>query len=59
MGVISPSGIAGIVINTTNEYSLAQSILSVNKIRINAALKKMDISELYHGEEITQNYAPF
>lgn len=40
MGVISPSGIAGIVINTTNEYSLAQSILSVNKIRINAALKK-------------------
>lgn len=39
MGVIGPRGIAGIVINTTGHYSLAQSILSTNKIRINAALK--------------------
>ncbi len=40
MGVMAPSGIAGIVINTTESYSLVQSILSVNKIKINAALKK-------------------
>lgn len=40
MGVMAPNGIAGIVINTTNSYSLVQSVLSVNKIRINAALKK-------------------
>ena len=40
MGVIAPSGIAGIVVNTTNDYSLAQSVLSLDKIRINAALKK-------------------
>lgn len=40
MGVIAPKGIAGIVINTTNNYALVQSVLSVNKIRINAALKK-------------------
>ena len=39
MGVIAPNGIAGIVINTTNNYALVQSVLSVNKIRINAALK--------------------
>lgn len=39
MGVIAPNGIAGIVINTTNEYALVQSVLSVNKIRISAALK--------------------
>jgi len=39
MGVIGPRGIAGIVINTTGDYALAQSILSTNKIRINAALK--------------------
>lgn len=39
MGVISPLGIAGIVINTTDNYSLVQSVLSVNKIKINAALK--------------------
>lgn len=39
MGVMAPNGIAGIVINTTNEYSLVQSVLSVSKIRINAALK--------------------
>lgn len=39
MGVIAPEGIAGIVVNTTNSYSLVQSVLSVNKIRISAALK--------------------
>lgn len=39
MGVIAPQGIAGIVINTTNNYALVQSVLSVNKIKINAALK--------------------
>lgn len=39
MGVMAPRGIAGIVINTTDRYSLVQSVLSVNKIRINAALK--------------------
>ncbi|MGC4129738.1 MAG: rod shape-determining protein MreC [Bergeyella sp.] len=39
MGVIAPKGIAGIVINTTDSYSLAQSVLSVNKIMINASLK--------------------
>ena len=39
MGVIAPNGIAGIVVNTTNNYALVQSVLSVNKIRINAALK--------------------
>ena len=42
MGVMAPNGIAGIVINTTNSYALVQSVLSVNKIRINAALKKSD-----------------
>lgn len=40
MGVIAPNGIAGIVVNTTDQYALVQSVLSVNKIRINAALKK-------------------
>ena len=40
MGVMAPAGIAGIVINTTDSYSLVQSILSVNKIKINASLKK-------------------
>ena len=40
MGVIAPKGIAGIVINTTENYSLVQSILSVNKIKISASLKK-------------------
>ena len=39
MGVIATKGIAGIVINTTNNYALVQSVLSVNKIRVNAALK--------------------
>ena len=40
MGVIAPNGIAGIVVNTTDKYALVQSVLSVNKIRINASLKK-------------------
>ncbi len=40
MGVMAPGGIAGIVINTTDSYSLVQSVLSFNKIKINAALKK-------------------
>ncbi len=39
MGVIAPKGIAGIVINTTDSYALVQSVLSVNKIKINASLK--------------------
>ena len=39
MGVMAPGGIAGIVINTTDSYSLVQSVLSLNKIKINAALK--------------------
>lgn len=39
MGVMAPNGIAGIVINTTNSYSLVQSVLSMKQIRINAALK--------------------
>ncbi|RQO39280.1 rod shape-determining protein MreC [Chryseobacterium sp. KBW03] len=39
MGVMAPKGIAGIVINSTDSYALVQSVLSVNKIRINAALK--------------------
>ena len=40
MGVMAPNGIAGIVINTTDSYALVQSVLSLNKIKINAALKK-------------------
>jgi rod shape-determining protein MreC len=39
MGVMAPKGIAGIVINSTDSYALVQSVLSVNKIRINASLK--------------------
>lgn len=39
MGVIAPNGLAGIVINTTDNYALVQSLLSVHKIRISAALK--------------------
>src|SRR5690606_5954733 len=39
MGVIAPNGIAGIVINATNSYALVQSVLSTNKIRLNASLK--------------------
>jgi rod shape-determining protein MreC len=51
MGVIAPNGIAGIVVNTTNNYALVQSVLSVNKIRINAALKNTGFSELLLGKE--------
>ena len=40
MGVMAPGGIAGIVINTTDSYSLVQSILSLNKIKINEKKKK-------------------
>ncbi|UJF30905.1 rod shape-determining protein MreC [Kaistella sp. 97-N-M2] len=40
MGVMAPKGIAGIVINTTESYALVQSVLSINKIKINASLKK-------------------
>lgn len=39
MGVITPQGIAGIVINATEHYALAQSVLSVDNILINASLK--------------------
>lgn len=39
MGVIAPSGIVGIIINSMDNYALVQSILSVNKMRINASLK--------------------
>lgn len=47
MGVIAPQGIAGIVINTTKNYALVQSILSTNNIKINAALKNsMDFGTL-------------
>lgn len=40
MGVITPRGIAGIVINTTGNFAVVQSVLSIHNIRINAALKK-------------------
>lgn len=40
MGVIAPQGIAGIVVNTTDNYALVQSILSTSNIKVNAALKK-------------------
>jgi rod shape-determining protein MreC len=39
MGVIATNGIAGIVVNTTDNYALVQSVLSVHKIKISAALK--------------------
>ena len=42
MGVIAPQGIAGIVVNTTANYALVQSVLSVNNIKINTSLKKSD-----------------
>ncbi len=42
MGVIAPKGIAGIVVNTTDHYALVQSVLSTNKIKINAALKNSE-----------------
>lgn len=40
MGVIGANGVVGIVINTTSEYALVQSVLSINKMKINGALKK-------------------
>ena len=40
MGVMAPNGIAGIVINSIDSYALVQSVLSLNKIKINASLKK-------------------
>lgn len=42
MGVIAPQGIAGIVINTTKNYSLVQSVLSTKNIKVNASLKAND-----------------
>jgi len=39
MGVISPRGVLGIVINTTDNYALVQSILSTEKIKISVAIK--------------------
>ena len=40
--MIAPQGIAGIVINTTDNYALVQSVLSTNNIKVNAALKKAE-----------------
>lgn len=67
MGVIAPRGIAGIVVNTTGSYSLVQSVLSVNKIRVSAALKNSgyfgtltwrgDDSRLMHLSDIPK-YVP-
>lgn len=53
MGVIAPQGIAGIVVNTTRNYAVVQSILSSDNIKINAALKKsMDFGTLsWQGED--------
>lgn len=42
MGVIAPQGVAGIVVNTTKNYSLVQSVLSTKNIKINASLKNSD-----------------
>ena len=39
MGVIAPNGVAGIVVNTTDNYALVQSVLSVSKTKISAAHK--------------------
>lgn len=67
MGVIAPKGIAGIVVNTTDSYALVQSVLSVNKIKISAALKNSgyfgtltwrgDNSRLMHLSDIPK-YVP-
>lgn len=53
MGVVAPQGIAGIIINTTANHALAQSVLSVNKMRINGALKKSGHfgTLTWHGED--------
>ena len=42
MGIISPSGIAGIVLNSTDSYAIVKSILSQNNINIIAALKNSE-----------------
>lgn len=42
MGVIAPQGVAGIVINTTKNYSLVQSVLSTKNIKVSASLKASD-----------------
>lgn len=42
MGVIAPQGVAGIVVSTTQNYALVQSILSTDNIKINASLKSSD-----------------
>lgn len=42
MGVIAPQGVAGIVVNTTQNYALVQSVLSTKNIKINASLKNSD-----------------
>lgn len=42
MGVIAPQGVAGIVVNTTKNYALVQSVLSTKNIKINASLKNSD-----------------
>lgn len=42
MGVIAPQGVAGIVVSTTKNYSLVQSVLSTKNIKINASLKNSD-----------------
>ena len=39
MGVIAPQGVAGIVINTTDNYAIVQSVLSTSNIKINTSLK--------------------
>lgn len=53
MGVIAPNGIGGIIINTTSSHALAQSILSVNKININASLKNSGFfgTLVWNGED--------
>ncbi len=67
MGVIAPNGIAGIVVSTTDSYALVQSVLSMNKIKISAALKNSgyfgtltwrgDNSRLMHLSDIPK-YVP-
>lgn len=42
MGVIAPQGVAGIIVNTTKNYALVQSVLSTKNIKINASLKNSD-----------------
>lgn len=39
MGIIAPQGIAGIVVSTTDNYALVQSVLSTDGIKINVSLK--------------------